>query len=299
MLLVPVLRYDGTQVTGGCPSSKRDIEQQQSDALRLSVSRLLNNGPLDWPPADELSRLFDRPLSELWASEDGKEEGIVGTFDWRGYARQIMRVIDGIAYSTSLDAQGAGLDLSVLPQLVSQLPRLEQVQFLRCFYNIQPEDFSAMQLPATLAAQAPRTMKTLRLEGSGVTGPLPDEWGTWATLVTLSLFENAITGTLPESWIGMSSLTTLDLRNNPSLTGTIPTAWITLQAGIFLQATNIGGCIPDQLMENIIWDKPYSPCSQSSHELSLLLELRHLLDPSERFLANWTAGSGPMQKPGD
>lgn len=289
--------FDGTGLRGFCPSSKQEIELQQSDTIRTMLQPLLNAGPQKWGVVDSMSAYFDKPLSNIWFGEDGKDVRGWRESDDRGWVGHAMRIIDSVAYTIIVDAEGAGLDLTILPDFVVKLPRLELFLCKHCNYNSQNVD--AMQLPASLAAKAPTSLQSLGLAGSGVAGPLPNEWGQWSSLFRLALNDNNIKGTLPASWSNMTFLYSLDLSNNPDLTGTIPSAWATFQAAIFLQGTSVEGCIPDQLLENIFWDKPYTSCSQNSPELSQLLVLRQLLNPAGWLLATWVIDSAPAQKPGD
>lgn len=157
-----------------------------------------------------------------------------------------------------------------------------------------------MRLPPSLATQAPQSMHSMKVDGSGVTGVLPEEWGQWSSLSTLSLRDNSLVGTLPASWKGMSSLRYLDLRGNPGLTGTIPPEWSVLRAQILLSGTNITGCVPDQLVTFVYGDELLSaPCSQDSPEIGALVELRNLLDSAGHWLASWEAKKGgSAQQPG-
>lgn len=157
-----------------------------------------------------------------------------------------------------------------------------------------------MRLPPSLATQAPVSMHSLKVEGSGVTGALPEEWGQWSSLSTLSLRDNSIVGTLPALWKGMSSLQYLDLQGNPGLRGTIPAEWSALRAQILLSGTGVTGCIPDQLFTLVSGDQLLSrPCSQDSPEVGALIELGRLVDPAGQVLASWDAkNSGWAQQPG-
>lgn len=318
------MRYADSRLTGLCTTNKEELEEQQAAAFSSLLQPLFNADGEDWSAIRDLRNVFSRPLGQIFRSGGGLEEDGGGFQTSRGYVGQAMRLIDGIVYLIAIDVTGGGLDLTLLTDLVTQLPYLIRFNCEGCNYNNQ--NASAMQLPASLIALAPKTLERLNLQGSDVQGVLPEEWGQWSTLKEIVLPRNKISGTLPASWKGMSSMqyfdisrnlltgtlppdwgsggitnvTVMYLNDNPGLTGTIPAAWSTFMGGIYLERTNVTGCIPDQLMTNVFWDQPYIPCSQVSPEVKALLDIRTLLDPSGEVLASWTQqNSGAPQLPSE
>lgn len=293
------VEYDGTELIGFCGSEKQTIEQQQAEAIRNKLPLLLDADGSKWRAVDEMVMEFTNSVSDAWFPFGDKALLDVRVhFDSRGEVERTLRIVDGIIYLSRLYAKGASLNLAVLPNFVSYLPRLESFHCASCNHNSQ--GLGAKQLATSLATQAPQSLLSLKLEGSGVTGTLPQEWGQWSSLVTLSLRDNSIVGTLPASWSGMTSLRFLDLRNNPGLTGTIPVEWSTLQAEIDVLGTAITGCIPDQLVTKVSINNSFAtPCSQGSPDVRALLKIGRILDPAGQVLASWnTRNSGPAQQAG-
>lgn len=75
------------------------------------------------------------------------------------------------------------------------------------------------------------------LSSSGLSGPLPDDWGKMDSLVELRLSNNAFTGEIPTSLGSVSTLETLDLSKN-ALANTIPDSFSGLP---FLMLLDLSG----------------------------------------------------------
>lgn len=282
-----VVRYNGTGLTGLC-SNNRDVEQQQGEALAYRVQTLLSADGQQWSPVSSMMQEFAyKSVSDVWVGEDGKDVNTLRHYGKDGWVGRTLRIFNSVVYVTNLEAEGARLDPAYLPVFVPDLPRLEELHCFQCKTQ-QTGAADTRQLPASLAASAPPSLQSLKLEGSGLTGELPDEWGKWSTLATLSLRSNSLSGTLPSPWKAMRSLEYLDLSDNPGLTGTIPRAWTALKADILLHGTSITGCIPAQLFDKVYWNRPKVPCSQVNFEGDRLLEIRQLIDPDRQVLWTWT-----------
>lgn len=64
-------------------------------------------------------------------------------------------------------------------------------------------------------------LTTLDLRKCGLTGTLPELWGSFSQVTTIHLSYNDLTGTIPSVWSNLTTLRTLDLANN-RITGTLP-----------------------------------------------------------------------------
>lgn len=276
------VRSNGTQLTDLC--SPPGIAQQQAAAIRTELRRVLGGA---WRPVVDLVQEVDsadRSLSNVWAGEDGKDTNTVRFNGGQGYVSRTLSIINSLVYLTTIEAEGAFLNTTFLPGLVSRLPRLEAFHCFRCNKRINQD---VAQLPP-LADSAPRTLKSLKLERSRLSGTLLDDWSRWSSLETLSLKGNNLRGRLPVSWRAMRSLRTLDLSDNPGLTGSIPALWGAMRANIFLHGTSITGCIPVTLINRVFWDKPKEPCGQVVSDAEWLIEIRRLLDQSGVVLGSWS-----------
>lgn len=316
------MEYKNTRLTGYCTGNKQALEEQQADALRTLLVPLLN--------ADVDLETWKNRWSILWlmmymflhnSGSDGFggypfENNKFKESDDRGSISFVVGVKDTVVYMEHIHVTGAGLDLTVLPDLVSKLPRLRSFTCMNCSWNSKAP--GAMQLPAELAARAPKTLTKLQISGSKAQGSLPAEWGQWPALTFLDLSGNELTGTLPASWKAMKSVRTLNIANNllqgtlPSvwgyggiaraselhidgnqgLTGTIPATWSMFKGAIYASNTGLAGCLPDKLMTSVFWDTASIPCSDGSSELADLVKLRNLLDPSGLVLRSWDQGDG-------
>lgn len=326
-----VVLYEGTQMTGWCSDNKREIEEQQWKALSTLLPPLLDSiGRTVWPALVAILNdlRIAGSLSGIWDGNDGRDNFFWSRTDDRGHLHIYLGLRNNVVYITELIIQGGWLNATVLPDFLSQLPGVESFRCESCAYSITQlprQDYAALELPASLADKAPRSLKALTISGSGLRGTLPREWGTWDTLYGLNLHGNSLSGTLPASWKGMSSLkflylsgngfegtlppewggggisrlTEVWLSYNPGLVGTLPAAWSTFQGGLFLLNTNLTGCVPDQLVSNVQWGNPVIACSQNSSEVASLLKIRELVDPTGAVLVDWTRNnSGPLEQPG-
>ena len=73
-------------------------------------------------------------------------------------------------------------------------------------------DLQGTPLSAFFALSELKGLEKLELYGNGLTGRLPEQWGTEMTrLKYLDLSPNALEGELPSVWAGMEKLEVLDL----------------------------------------------------------------------------------------
>ncbi|RWR91799.1 putative LRR receptor-like serine/threonine-protein kinase [Cinnamomum micranthum f. kanehirae] len=91
-------------------------------------------------------------------------------------------------------------------------------------------------------------LKDLYLEGSALSGHLPDWLGQFINLKSLSLFDNSLSGPIPPSLGTLSSLRELDLHVN-SLSGPIPPSLGRLSSlrKLYLYENSLSGPIPPSL----------------------------------------------------
>lgn len=320
-----VLESDGTHITGWCTTNRLESEEQQARVLSTLMQPLLAANNLVWPVLTQIADFASaaKVLSNIWDGNDGGDEHIWTAIDDRGYVTITLGIRDGAVSVTKLKVVGAHLNLTVLPDVLSQLPRLEEFTCEWCGYDTKEP--AHLRLPASLADRAPISLTALTLRNSQLQGMLPREWGSWGSLVNLDLYNNTLTGTLPASWKGLSSLRLLSLElnslsgtlppewgdggiskkagvflgYNPGLVGTIPAAWSTFPGIVGLWETGVDGCVPDQLVSSVNWEKPVIACSQNSSEVATLLDIRKLLDPTGTVLGDWNTGnSGPSNRPG-
>ncbi|GFP83691.1 probable LRR receptor-like serine/threonine-protein kinase at5g10290 [Phtheirospermum japonicum] len=89
---------------------------------------------------------------------------------------------------------------------------------------------------------------TVQLQGNGITGKIPDEFGNLTSLTMLDLENNHLTGEIPSSLSNLKSLTFLILNQN-NLSGPIPESLLSLSNLVNLQlaSNNLSGKIPKQL----------------------------------------------------
>jgi hypothetical protein len=84
--------------------------------------------------------------------------------------------------SAAAAASATGLNLTVLPDLVSQLPRITTFTCSNCNRNSGTAVAAAvagvpqLQLPDRLAELAPASLTMLSLGSSGIKGTLPESW---------------------------------------------------------------------------------------------------------------------------
>ncbi|KAK9272403.1 hypothetical protein L1049_002775 [Liquidambar formosana] len=88
------------------------------------------------------------------------------------------------------------------------------------------------------------------LQGNGVTGEIPKEFGELSSLVSLDLENNHLTGGIPSSLSNLKNLQFLVLSQN-NLTGSIPESLSNLPNLINLQlaSNNLSGQIPEKLFQ--------------------------------------------------
>lgn len=223
-----------------------------------------------------------------------------------------FEAINGAFCITDIYADQAAVNVSVLNGFLPRLP------FLGPFQSSVNGDASCeewrvpAELPTDLAAVAPRSLKVFVLTGNTLVGSLPVKWKDWSTIQELRIVNNNITGRLPD-WPGMASLTTLDFHSN-SLTGTLPLSygtstwsqqlkvlnlqsngglvghipgtWSTMSAEVDLTGTSINGCVPDQIVNQVNMPEVV-PCSVDSSDVSTLLDVKRLFDPTGKVLATW------------
>jgi hypothetical protein len=180
-----------------------------------------------------------------------------------GHVAVQVRVINGAEYVTEVAVeciiistedtdvqQPAGPYLQHLTLLAQELPYLRKFRAaMRALIGAEHK-FRRDMLPLGLPAAAPH-LTTLNLEGNGLKGQLPEDWGNWNSIKELDLSNNDLTGTLPKSW-GQAGRMPRNLHvnflGNANLSGTVPASWAHFSSGsINLGGTRIGGCIPSGL----------------------------------------------------
>jgi hypothetical protein len=86
-----------------------------------------------------------------------------------------------------------------------------------------------------------------------------------------------------------------DVHNNKQLASNIPSSWAHfVLGGIYLDGTNVDGCVPDGL-ENRFWhERPLVPCSSVSLEAAAFVKLKQMVEaPGINVgpgLSSWTKG---------
>eukprot|EP00882_Tetradesmus_deserticola_P020138 GHRQ01021705.1.p1 GENE.GHRQ01021705.1~~GHRQ01021705.1.p1 ORF type:complete len:260 (+),score=27.31 GHRQ01021705.1:182-961(+) len=185
--------FAGTGMSGVCKADTKDVEARQVQAVQARLVPLLGagatasyNGMLTTLVEDigGLGVLIKagQTNSQFYAqlnSDDGSSFDIaIG-----------VKLFEGATYITEFEVYGgAGLNLTHLVPLVSDLPRLEKFVCSGCSGNANPGPQDLL-LPSQLAQVSP-LMKWLELSGCGLQGPLPKSWGSWASLEALSLGTN-------------------------------------------------------------------------------------------------------------
>lgn len=160
-------------------------------------------------------------------------------------------------------------------------------------------------------------LRQLLLSYNNLTGPLPQEWGSFSALEELVLDHNALTGELPASWKGMRGLVAplyvsfnrltgrlppewgcggmspnadIYIDGNPGITGSVPKEWACFR-GFVAVGPNITGCVPDQLQYSmyVYNDQGFAgdntPCSVIDPEVQALVDLKALLAKAVRGTA--------------
>jgi hypothetical protein len=232
------LTFTGTGISGLC-ANPVETEAAQTRALLSYLGQLLNK---DGRLSDVIIYYFNKVLSDLplgrWISP-GQTHATWPMYGLEGDVIIRLQLIQGTVYVTQVTANQAGLDLTVLPNLVAGLPMLEAFTCHYCSHFSNRFNTVSM-LPGSLAAEAPATMKKLTISDSKLWGPLPVEWANWKTIQELNFAGNSLSGDLPASWANMSALTELILTAN-SLSGndvfrTPPLYWAQQKSGCLLYA---------------------------------------------------------------
>lgn len=197
------------------------MEQQQLTALQQLLPNLFVVGSRTWPLASGLFKGAPAALAEwLPSTLNSGVRDYTEFIDTRGYGFiSVTMVRDaGTVYVTEIYAYDAGLDLSVLPELVSKLPRIQSFTCSNCVQNKNGSD-AATRLPAKLASVSPPSLAMLSLGGCQIRGTLPESWSKWQTLEQLWVWDNALSGTIPASWSSMPKLRVFYAEQN-NFTGT-------------------------------------------------------------------------------
>ncbi|KAH9942132.1 RNI-like protein [Epithele typhae] len=86
---------------------------------------------------------------------------------------------------------------------------------------INSQQLATNPMPALLSSSAARTLQTLDLSSTGLSGALPDDLSGFSALVELHLDNNALSGAPPSKF--PSTLQALTLTNNTQLSGAVAT----------------------------------------------------------------------------
>ena len=82
-------------------------------------------------------------------------------------------------------------------------------------------------------------LQFLTINGSGLTGTLPDDWGILKDLSYLDLSKNKLQGTYPPGWGKMENMFGMFLQDTPGLHGQMPPTWC---SGMPLLDHSFGSC---------------------------------------------------------
>lgn len=195
------LSYQGTKMTGRCLVDQNIQERAQGQAMRSAGAGLFCKG---------LSAAYDTMLDSMFNQTDylGSviDEGQSGKVlygaativnNWGATISVQVDLIDGVEYITSFIVTSGGLNLTNLPILAKQLPRLKSFTCQQCFYSTtvstKPARPADLMLPPSLAVAAPR-LETLSITNSALVGKLPTEYGEWQSLKVLDVRFNYLTG---------------------------------------------------------------------------------------------------------
>ncbi|KAF8063660.1 MSL1 [Scenedesmus sp. PABB004] len=220
--------YGGTGITGGCGLDPS--EAGQWGALNTTLRALLLPGAGASATAE-----FDALMVKLnplgkWAPKEllyGTYVSVDHKIDQMPTLSVFLQSIGGVASVTGVRAEHDwGLNLTRLPTLVAQLPRLGWVQFDNLTLNTPStpgHDPRDLVLPPDLATRAHAEFGALTVNNCGLRGTLP-QWANWTTIRSLDFAENALTGPLPTEWKDFKSMTMLDVSGN-DLEGSLPPEW--------------------------------------------------------------------------
>jgi hypothetical protein len=260
-----------------------------------------------------------------------------------------VQVQNGTEYVTSIKATGypqsshgcnlheanLAVNLSILPLMLSQLPRLRNFSCKYCCGSKNPtEAILPVRLP-----EAASTLEEFDLSGASVAGTLPESWGNWTSLSVLDLSNTELQGTLPGSFSGMVSLTHLNFSSsrltgavpskygeaklmrtdvvfdfrNSSIYTIIPSSWSYFARGVvYINPDQAHGCLPDNIhvdtgccldgsacnAECAVKSPPL--CSNISIETTSLRALKDLILKSAAGQHNnfttWSADIGELHK---
>lgn len=105
-----------------------------------------------------------------------------------------------------------------------------------------------------------------------------------SSIKQMLLTSNSLSGTLPPE-MGLGTLPVdVELRfsNNFNITGTLPASWAHFSSGqLWVDGTNISGCIPDGLIVYFSSSSPLSPCSNANQtDATTLIHLQQLINKS-------------------
>ncbi|KAL5545714.1 hypothetical protein UlMin_005401, partial [Ulmus minor] len=124
---------------------------------------------------------------------------------------------------------------------------------LTCFHSFVLPDSQGDALYAlknSLNATGNQPEDWNALQGNGITGVIPEEYGNLSSLQILNLERNNLRGVIPSSLGNLKQLQFLSLSQN-NLTGTIPESLSSLQVLINFQldSNNFSGQIHEQLFQ--------------------------------------------------
>jgi hypothetical protein len=323
--------YEGTGIVGACPTTRFEVEDRQRRALEV-LPALFYTGEDTWQKymLNELQQR--RMLSDFYGNPSSSSTEIKFANDdtvGNPEVKMLLEAVNGAFCITSIEASQLRVNTTVLTEFLLQLPNLKKFSSNRACDGVTcaVEELPASPVPVDLAVVAPAALTSFELTGNNLTGSLPNSWGQWSTIQELTITQNPLlSGSLPD-WGGMASLTSLSLagngftgtlpatygsgvwsttlkqlslEDNMGLIGTIPSAWASMKATIEIGKTGLGGCVPDQLLNTLVYggqpvvkdggsERLFTGlCSQNNAEAAALLEVKQVLGLNNPGLSTWT-----------
>jgi hypothetical protein len=302
-----------------CSTQRLEVEQQQRKALDLLPAVFYTDTAFNatsWQAAVNSTLLASPSLADFYAGMNTSDFTFNDDSQKQVKLRLKFESVNGAYCITEVNSYMLGVDTTALVQLLPQLPYLRSFKSSWDAIYEPPGLLRQQPVPKQLASIAAASLEVFELSAINLCCTLPEEWGSWKTIVelrlggnplltgslpawesmpslkVLGLQNNGLMGTLPASYgsaVWAKTLQELDLSENHKLTGTIPGSWSSLSAIIRLDFTGVAGCVPDQLFNMV---RPFNQfsgrCSQINNtELLALKAFKGIVDKEGKVLTAW------------